>query len=271
MSLISQIKILLTRLADGIEGLSISTKSFRNTLENLRHIEGVRLYTKTIARHFIELNEDLKHIDKALEEYNIELIDKSIKNLENKISYMVSNIVKSNLRTSALMSLAIFFLTIASIITSYSSIYHFLEDYPIALMILSMGIGSIVLVGFFLRLLSVTLLMPSIPLISLVQLIIILAKGYIDNYILMLILFVGCSLFIAIDINLYAIKTYKNTILAFLNFSKMIESILSKINRIEVKKLSIKIQDLIKDYEKVYRNEAYELIKYIEELSSMRS
>jgi len=135
-----------------------------------------------------------------------------------------------------------------------------------------MAIGSIVLVGFSLRFLSTLFLIPSIPLIPLIQLTIILTRERVDNYILALALIfsTGCILFISVNVIFYIIRTYKSAILAFLNFGQIVESILSKISRIEMKKISSSAQNLVKDYEKIYGNEAYELIKYIEELSKTR-
>lgn len=270
MSLVSQIRALLVKLADGIDSLNIDTKSFRGSLENLKRIESVHLYTKGMVKRFIELNEDLKHVGSALDENNIELVDKSVKNLENRIHYMVSSIAKSELRMIILMSLTIFLLTVASVATSYSFIYYHMENYSIVFMIISMGIGSVALIGFFLRFLLTAFLIPSIPLISLLQLIAILTKGYMDDYTLILLFVTCCSLFLSLNINVYMARMYKNAILAFLNFSQTIESILSKINRIEIRRLSSSMQNLVEDYKKVYSNEAYELIKYIEEISRVR-
>ncbi|MEM2528618.1 MAG: hypothetical protein QXG40_04395, partial [Ignisphaera sp.] len=113
---------------------------------------------------------------------------------------------------------------------------------------------------------------PSIPLIPLIQLTIILTRERVDDYILALALIfsTGCILFISVNVIFYIIRTYKSAILAFLNFGQIVESILSKISRIEMKKISSSAQNLVKDYEKIYGNEAYELIKYIEELSKTR-
>jgi len=271
LSLVSQMRILLTKLADGIDSLSIDVKGLRGALEKLKLIEDVHLYTKAIVQFFTDLNDDLKYMDKVIDEYNIQLIDKCVKNLENRIHYMVTNIAKSKLRMEVLMPLTILLLTIVNIIISYSFVYY-LGVQSLILTILSMAIGSIVLVGFSLRFLSTLFLIPSIPLIPLIQLTIILTRERVDNYILALALIfsTGCILFISVNVIFYIIRTYKSAILAFLNFGQIVESILSKISRIEMKKISSSAQNLVKDYEKIYGNEAYELIKYIEELSKTR-
>ncbi len=271
LSLVSQMRILLAKLADGIDSLSIDVKGLRGALEKLKLIEDIHLYTKAIVQFFTDLNDDLKYMDKVIDEYNIQLIDKCVKNLENRIHYMVTNIAKSKLRMDVLMSLTILLLTIVNIIISYSFVYY-LGVQSLILTILSMAIGSIVLVGFSLRFLSTLFLIPSIPLIPLIQLTIILTRERVDNYILALALIfsTGCILFISVNVIFYIIRTYKSAILAFLNFGQIVESILSKISRIEMKKISSSAQNLVKDYEKIYGNEAYELIKYIEELSKTR-
>lgn len=271
LSLVSQMRILLAKLADGIDSLSIDVKGLRGALEKLKLIEDIHLYTKAIVQFFTDLNDDLKYMDKVIDEYNIQLIDKCVKNLENRIHYMVTNIAKSKLRMDVLMSLTILLLTIVNIIISYSFVYY-LGVQSLILTILSMAIGSIVLVGFSLRFLSTLFLIPSIPLIPLIQLTIILTREHVDNYILALALIfsTGCILFISVNVIFYIIRTYKSAILAFLNFGQIVESILSKISRIEMKKISSSAQNLVKDYEKIYGNEAYELIKYIEELSKTR-
>lgn len=271
LSLVSQMRILLARLADGIDSLSIDVKGLRGALEKLKLIEDVHLYTKAIVQFFTDLNDDLKYMDKVIDEYNIQLIDKCVKNLENRIHYMVTNIAKSKLRIEVLMPLTILLLTIVNIIISYSFVYY-LGVQSLILTILSMAIGSIVLVGFSLRFLSTLFLIPSIPLIPLIQLTIILTREHVDNYILVLALIfsTGCILFISVNVIFYIIRTYKSAIFAFLNFGRIVESILSKISRIEMKKISSSAQNLAKDYEKIYGNEAYELIKYIEELSKTR-
>ncbi|MEM1560322.1 MAG: hypothetical protein QXN35_02100 [Ignisphaera sp.] len=271
MSLVSQVRILLTKLADGIDSLSIDVKGLRGALEKLKLIEDVHLYTKAIVQFFTDLNDDLKYMDKVIDEYNIQLIDKCVKNLENRIHYMVTSIAKSKLGMEVLMPLTILLLTIVNIIISYSFVYY-LGVQSLILTILSMAIGSIVLVGFSLRFLSTLFLIPSIPLIPLIQLTIILTRERVDDYILALALIfsTGCILFISVNVIFYIIRTYKSAIFAFLNFGQIVESLLSKISRIEMKKISSSAQNLVKDYEKIYGNEAYELIKYIEELSKTR-
>lgn len=271
LSLISQIRTLLNRLADAISNLDVDVKGFKNAIENLKFVEDIHIYTKAIVQCFIELNENLKYIGQALDSGEKEPIVKGIKELENKLYYSMTNITKNTIKTKILMNLTVFLLIIANIITSYYSIIYYHEEYNIIFLILSMSIGFIILVGFSLKLLTTMFLIPLLPSISIIQLITILAKGYIDSYILILICFIGGSLLISVDLMLYILKMYKNAILTFISFSQNIESILYKISRIEIKKLDSDLQSLIKDFEKVYSNEAYELIKYIEEVSKMKS
>lgn len=224
----------------------------------------------------IELNEDLKYVDKALDEHGVEHINKGIKSLENKIHHMVSSIARSELRIVILMSLTVLILTVTGVATSYSTVQYHPNGHTITILtILYMGIGSAILIGFFLRFLLITLLIPSIPLISILQLVAILAKGYIDkgyidNYIILLLIVACCLLILSLNINFYTFRMYKSAVAAFIDFSRTIESILSKISRIELGKLKTDMQNLVGSYEKIYSSEAYELIKYIEELARIR-
>ncbi len=270
MSIIQQLKIMLTRLSDELNKLNIDQTMFRKSIEKLSFLENYFILPMSLIKGFKDVTEIINKMNNALmtQDYRDKLKD-IILHLSSKIDDIIEVNVKNSRRARLVLTFIIFILTAMGTLFAYYSSIYIGRDLLAVFLIPLYGISIVLFIGIYLRLHTPILLLPTIVLIPLISLFL-SPTIFSDAITIFMALFELCCL-IAVTIFISnVLKSYRTLIIEMLKLSSSIETFITNINKTFMSG-PIQLKEMLGIYNKIYGDKANELIKYVEEISRLRT
>lgn len=270
MSIIRQLKIILIRLGDELNKLNIDLTMFRKSIERLSFLENNFILPMFLIKGFKDVTEIINKMNDLLtmQDYRDKLKE-VVSHLSSKIDDIIEVNIKISRRARLLLTFIIFILTVMGTIFTYYSSTYIGRDLLSIFLIPLYGISIVLFIGIYLGLYITILLFPTIVLIPLIPLFLSLTLSS-DTIIIFITLFELCCLVAITIFIINIIKSYRALIIEILRLVSSIESFITNINKTLMPNL-IQLKEILEIYSGAYGDKANELIKYVEELSKLRT